>query len=73
MRKPSKIDQRLGTMIRSQREDAKMTLAALGEKVGVAHNAIAKYERGEVPLTVARLFAICKALGVKPTFFIMYL
>lgn len=61
--KSDKIDRAIGQRIRAERERKKLTLAALGSRIGVAFNAVAKYERGETSITVSRLVRIAKALG----------
>lgn len=63
-RPPNKIDRELGQRIRNAREARGGTLGSLGMKIGVAHNAIAKYEKGQVPVTVSRLVSIARALDL---------
>lgn len=67
---PTPIDRQLGRLIKRARYGAGLSMVALGKKIGVAHNAVAKYERGEVPVTVARLALIARATEVHIDYFI---
>ena len=67
---PASIDRQLGRLIKRARDGADLSMAGLGKRIGVAHNAVAKYERGEVPVTVARLVLIARATEVHIDYFI---
>jgi transcriptional regulator with XRE-family HTH domain len=60
-RKPSGF----GARLRVLREKAGLTQAALGEKVKMPYQAIAKYERGAVEPTWDTVKKLAKALKIK--------
>jgi transcriptional regulator with XRE-family HTH domain len=55
---------RMGALIRRLRIGAKMSQAALSEKIGVSYQQIQKYEYGSTSITVTRLRQIASALDV---------
>lgn len=59
----------LGERIRSARKSASMNMRTLAAKVGVSHNAIAKYERGEMTPSSGTLLKLGKALNVSVSWF----
>ena len=62
----SALYQVLGARIRSLRVSARMTMAELGSLLGVTHQQIHKYERGQNRISVSTLLALARALGVSP-------
>ena len=52
----------IGRRIRRARMQTKISMETLAEKIDTRHNAIAKYERGEVSITVKRLAQIASTL-----------
>jgi Zn-dependent peptidase ImmA (M78 family)/DNA-binding XRE family transcriptional regulator len=55
--------------IRQARLAAGLTLGALGEKVGVTHTAIQKYEKGLVTPSSAQLLKLARACGIRTEYF----
>lgn len=60
------FDVALGKKIAEIRKGQKMTMEALGKRVGVTFQQIGKYEAGTNRLCVSRFVQICSALGVDP-------
>ena len=52
-----------GRFLRQQRLLTGLTLADMAARVGVTHQMLAKYERGQSRLSIGRLLAIAEALG----------
>jgi transcriptional regulator with XRE-family HTH domain len=66
-KKPDPFDVALGGRVRIARQaqrDPKISLEWLARDIGVTAQQMQKYEKGETPLTVARLDAIARALNV---------
>lgn len=59
----------IGHRIRQARLAAGFTLDALGEKVGVTHTAIQKYEKGAMTPPSSQLLKLAKACGVRAEYF----
>jgi len=55
----------IGNRIRQARLAAGLTLDALGEKVGVTHTAIQKYEKGILTPPSSQLLKLAQACGDK--------
>lgn len=55
-----------GKKLRTLREQKELTLAQLGEMVGVTHGMIARIEAGTKEPSIKLLVAIAAALGVAP-------
>jgi Zn-dependent peptidase ImmA (M78 family)/transcriptional regulator with XRE-family HTH domain len=55
--------------IRQARLAAGLTLAALGEQVGVSHTAIQKYEKGLLTPSSSQLLKLARACGVRTEYF----
>lgn len=55
--------------IRQARLAARLTLVALGEKVGVSHTAIQKYEKGILTPSSSQLLQLARACGVRTEYF----
>ena len=52
-----------GRFLRQQRLLTGLTLADMAARVGVTHQMVAKYERGQSRLSIGRLLAVAEALG----------
>lgn len=50
--------------LRQVREDHDMTQADIAEILGTARQQVTKYETGRQEMTVTKLAALCRALGV---------
>lgn len=59
----------IGNRIRQARLAAGLTLGALGEKVGVTHTAIQKYEKGLITPSSAQLLKLAQACGIRVEYF----
>ncbi len=55
--------------IRQARLASGLTLVALGEKVGVSHTAIQKYEKGLLTPSSSQLLKLAKACGIRTEYF----
>ena len=55
--------------IRQARLAAGLTLAALGEQVGVSHTAIQKYEKGLLTPSSSQLLKLARACGIRTEYF----
>jgi Zn-dependent peptidase ImmA (M78 family)/DNA-binding XRE family transcriptional regulator len=55
--------------IRQARLAAGLTLAALGEQVGVSHTAIQKFEKGVLTPSSAQLLKLARACGIRTEYF----
>lgn len=55
--------------IRQARLAAGLTLVALGEKVGVSHTAIQKYEKGLLTPSSSQLLKLARACGIRTEYF----
>ena len=69
--KTEKIDVRIGYLIRKRREQINMSLSDLARATGTSPQMMHHYEVGNARIYVAKLMAICEALGVPPTHFLM--
>jgi len=56
----------IGSRLRNARKANGMTQVELAAKIGVSQAKIARYERGEVDMSVSRLIAIMRAVGIGP-------
>ena len=59
----------IGDRIRHARLAAGLTLDALGEKVGVTHTAIQKYEKGILTPPSSQLLKLARACGTRVEYF----
>ena len=59
----------IGDRIRQARLAAGLTLAALGEKVGLTHTAIQKYEKELLTPTSSQLLKLARACGIRVEYF----
>lgn len=59
----------IGYRIRQARLAAGLTLDALGEKVGVTHTAIQKYEKGTMTPPSSQLLKLARACGIRVEYF----
>lgn len=69
-RKPQEIDALLGQRIKQRRMESRLSLAAVGEELGLSFQQIQKYERGTNRVTVARLFEFADVLGTSLGYFL---
>lgn len=61
----SKESEALAFWLKSSREEAGLTVRALGEKLGVHHSIIGKIENGERRIDVIEYVSYCAALNIK--------
>lgn len=59
----------IGNRIRQARLAAGLTLAALGEQIGVTHTAVQKYEKGTMTPPSSQLLKLARACGVRVEYF----
>jgi transcriptional regulator with XRE-family HTH domain len=59
----------IGDRIRQARLAAGLTLGALGDKVGVTHTAIQKYEKGTMTPPSSQLLKLARACGIRVEYF----
>lgn len=59
------VDVSFGAAIRAQREESGVSQMELASKLGYAQSAIAKWERGDVPMRLRDAVAVCEFLGVQ--------
>jgi transcriptional regulator with XRE-family HTH domain len=62
-------DGHVGARVRARRRLLGLTQQRLAERVGIAHQQVAKYETGVDRISAGRLFALARALGVEPGYF----
>ena len=62
-------DGHVGARVRARRRLLGLTQQRLAERVGIAHQQVAKYETGVDQISAGRLFALARALGVEPGYF----
>ncbi len=60
-----KTPEQLGRILRGFRADRQLTQAVLGEKTGLAQNAISDFERDASRASIRRLFRILSGLGLE--------
>jgi transcriptional regulator with XRE-family HTH domain len=58
------VDAFIGKRMRERRLAMEISQDYLGKKLGVSFQQVQKYEKGRNRVSAARLFEICKALGV---------
>ena len=63
------IDIYIGNKLRSKRQKVGLTLSDLAEKLGISHQQIQKYERGQSRISAGTLYQLSAILGVKSNFF----
>lgn len=63
------IDEYVGQKLRDFRERIGLTLIDCGEKVGVSHQQIHKYEGGQTKIPTGMLYKFCKLFSVTPNCF----
>lgn len=63
------LDEYVGQKLRDFRERAGLTLLDLGEKVGVSHQQLHKYETGQTKISTGMLYKFCKIFSVTPNCF----
>jgi transcriptional regulator with XRE-family HTH domain len=63
-RSATAIDAYIGARMRERRVALSMSQADLSKELGVTFQQIQKYEKGVNRVSAARLFDICKALGL---------
>ena len=63
------VDRHAGEVVRNLRNERNITLAELGQLIGVSHQQLQKYETGTNRMSVGQLHALAKVLGVPVTVF----
>jgi transcriptional regulator with XRE-family HTH domain len=61
---------RIGDRIRDARMARGLSQKQLARALGITHQSVNKYELANVELSIARLLALAKVLGVSPAFLI---
>ena len=69
MSKASKIDLYIGNKIRERRKQLKLSQQELATILGISYQQLQKYESGNTPLTLVRLFQIAQSLNVNVAHF----
>lgn len=54
----------LGELLRSEREQRRVSQAQLGERLGVTKMTVSRWESGDRAMTAKRLLEYCRALGI---------
>jgi HTH-type transcriptional regulator / antitoxin HipB len=62
---PVRTPEQLGAVIKGFRASQDMTQTALGEKTGLAQNAISEFERNPGKSSIQRLYRILSSLGLE--------
>ena len=62
-------DRHVATRLRERRRALGLTQRQLAERVGTIHQQIYRYEKGTGLISVERLLAFARALGVEPDYF----
>jgi len=62
--------QSLGRNLKIARQDKKLSLRRLGEKLGLSHNQIHKYEIGQNQIPEKRFNDLCDALNISKEYFL---
>lgn len=65
----NKIDKFVGDKIFSLRLSKGFSRGQLSEKIGVTHQQLQKYEKGENRIAIGRLILIAEALEIDPSYF----
>jgi transcriptional regulator with XRE-family HTH domain len=63
------IDKHVGSRVRTRRTMLDMSLATLGDALGITFQQVQKYETGADTISASRLHHISQILQVPPTFF----
>jgi transcriptional regulator with XRE-family HTH domain len=67
--RPQDADRHVATRLRERRRALGLTQRQLAERVGTIHQQIYRYEKGTGQISVERLLAFARALGVEPGYF----
>jgi len=62
--------QRLTSLLREIRVEARLTQSAVAKRIGQTQSYVSKYEQGEQRLDLLELEAVCKAVGISLTDFV---
>lgn len=68
-RSPKDVDIYAGTQLKKRRQELGLSQKALGSILGITFQQIQKYEKGLNRIGVSRLYDLCRALKVKPSYF----
>lgn len=68
-REPNNVDRHVGNRILLRRKQLKISQERLGIELGVSFQQVQKYERGTNRVGCSRLWEICRALKVEPSYF----
>ena len=63
------INQMIGTRIYEQRLAKGMSRSQLAQEIGITHQQLQKYEKGENRISAGRLSLIADMLGISPDYF----
>lgn len=66
---PKELDVYIGKRLRMKRQKLGLTLSDLGEKIGVSHQQIQKYEQAQSRISAILLYQLCQILGVESNYF----
>ena len=61
------IDKRIGAVIRSHRQRAKMTMRYVSERTVISFPTYQRYETGATTIPIPELLSVSSIIGVKPT------
>jgi transcriptional regulator with XRE-family HTH domain len=68
-RSPKDVDIYAGTQLKKRRQELSLSQKTLGGMLGITFQQIQKYEKGLNRIGVSRLYDLCRALKVKPSYF----
>ena len=60
------IDKRIGAVIRSHRQQAKMTMRHISNRSGISFPTYQRYETGATTIPIPELLAVSSIIGAKP-------
>ena len=68
---PSHIDQTVGKRMQKRRKELGLTADKLSEQIGISHQQLLRYERGDNKINLAHLLLVAQALDTPLTWFFM--
>lgn len=63
----ARLDAALGAEVRAMRARRGWSQEALADRTGYNKKTITRLERGERAMTIAQMYKICKAFGIRPS------